>query len=399
MTFNLLIPDLDNDVFNPPRSHQQLATSKLGDSFAEVALGGLRRWDGVYFLHIAEYGYTYENCLAFFPLFPFVVRFLANTLLWPLQLVLSYTYVLQVSAVLVNGYCFILASVMLYRLGRGVLNNDKLAYKSALLFAINPASIFMTAPYSEAMFAYLSFRGLWHFEESKNLRASVRFATAAAVRSNGLTTFGFIYYKKLKKLILQLCEIKRTEYLDWSSVRMIVLGVLSIELTLVIIYSVIMFLPFIAWQYFAFSLFCSKHASSKAAIPEHLATYGKSRNYVLQGSEPSDWCKSSLPFSYSYVQRTHWGVGLFQYYEFKQVPNFLLALPVVLLSLSVAWCYIRKNAAYCVTLGLTEMMSQSKKSDKPAQTYGLFGTNMFVYVAHLIFLVTFGIFIMHVQVH
>jgi phosphatidylinositol glycan class V len=35
---------------------------------------------------------------------------------------------------------------------------------------------------------------------------------------------------------------------------------------------------------------------------------------------------------YAYVQQKHWSVGLFRYYEIKQIPNFILALPVLVLS-------------------------------------------------------------------
>ena len=43
---------------------------------------------------------------------------------------------------------------------------------------------------------------------------------------------------------------------------------------------------------------------------------------------------SSPSFSlYRWTQQQHWNVGLFHYYEFKQIPNFLLAAPILVLSI------------------------------------------------------------------
>lgn len=58
-------------MFNPP----SLSNIGYGDKIVEALLGGFRRWDGIYMLHVAEYGYTYENSMAMFPLFPLLVRF------------------------------------------------------------------------------------------------------------------------------------------------------------------------------------------------------------------------------------------------------------------------------------------------------------------------------------
>jgi len=40
-----------------------------------------------------------------------------------------------------------------------------------------------------------------------------------------------------------------------------------------------------------------------------------------------------VPDVYTFVQREYWGVGFLHYYQRKQLPNFVLAAPAVLLSL------------------------------------------------------------------
>ncbi len=55
------------------------------------------------------------------------------------------------------------------------------------------------------------------------------------------------------------------------------------------------------------------------------------------------WCQQEVESStfslYGYTQRQHWNVGFFRYYELKQIPNFLLAAPILGLSIAgvVQW--------------------------------------------------------------
>lgn len=49
------------------------------DTPAKHLLNVFLRWDALYFLHIAEEGYVYEQETAFFPVMPLLAKLLANT--------------------------------------------------------------------------------------------------------------------------------------------------------------------------------------------------------------------------------------------------------------------------------------------------------------------------------
>ena len=123
--FNFLIPDHDAGAFSPPISDRQ---GRM-DDLVEVLLGGFRRWDALYFMHVAEHGYTYENTLAFFPLLPMAIRILANSAFLPLQYCMSYDNVLLISATVFNIVCFVQAAKYLCDLTVEVIGNRRVALK------------------------------------------------------------------------------------------------------------------------------------------------------------------------------------------------------------------------------------------------------------------------------
>ena len=56
------------------------------------------------------------------------------------------------------------------------------------------------------------------------------------------------------------------------------------------------------------------------------------------------WCHSPLPLAYPFVQQHYWNVGLFRYFTLQQVPNFLLAAPVLVLVALAVRAYWPRNS-------------------------------------------------------
>lgn len=142
-------------------------------------------------------------------------------------------------------------------------------------------------------------------------------------------------------------------------------------------------LPFVFYQYMTFFLYCKKRT---LPLPTLLHSYGREKGYHMPKDEPNEWCYYTLPLSYGYIQANHWGVGLFKYYEWKQLPNFLLALPVVILSFYTISHYISK----CKD-SLVELRSVRPWIDSHAMRF-------FPYTIHLLFLLIWGICTIHIQV-
>ena len=92
--------------------------STIGDRIIAWITDGLTTWDGQYFIHIANHGYTYENTLAFFPGYPFLVKIMGEVLHW-LQVdygLIQFHTALKLAGVTVNLGLFVIATLALYEL-------------------------------------------------------------------------------------------------------------------------------------------------------------------------------------------------------------------------------------------------------------------------------------------
>nr|XP_055066516.1 palmitoyltransferase ZDHHC18-A isoform X1 [Misgurnus anguillicaudatus] len=383
---NVAVPDHVADAFSPPRTETPL----LLDPVIETLLGGLSHWDAEHFLFIAERGYLYEHNFAFFPLFPLFLRLLANIVLWPLCGLLTMHGRLLVAVAIGNSILFVLSAVALYKLTRLVLQDRKYALITALMYCLTPANVFMVAGYSETFFAGLTFAGLWFLEKGFTPGACLLLGFATGVRANGLVNAGFLLYLILQRGFAHIRTISKgttgsSRYCQyaWALIQFLLTGS---------VYVALVALPFCLFQFYGYQTFCHPTVTHKQ-VPPVLLNLAQDKGYrVPDASSPTpSWCQWRIPLLYSYIQDVYWDVGFLRYFQLKQIPNFILALPVATLGFAASYTYIMANLAFCMHLGLGD-----KRKGKKTQVF--YNPRVFVYVVHSSVLLLFGVFCMHVQV-
>jgi hypothetical protein len=144
-------------------------------SFGDVLLAPAARWDTVWYVTIADHGYSDTTHAAFFPLYPFASRALGVVFGSAL-----------VGGLVVSFAASIVALALLHRLVLVELRDERAATWCVWLLACFPAAFFLSAVYSEGLFLALSVgcvlaarRGRWWLAGGLGL-------LAAATRSAGV---------------------------------------------------------------------------------------------------------------------------------------------------------------------------------------------------------------------
>ncbi|KAG0311957.1 hypothetical protein BGZ97_011526 [Linnemannia gamsii] len=275
--------------------------------------GVFLRWDAFYFVHIAEKGYVFEQAHAFFPLVPALSRLVANTLLAPLSFMLDYKQQLVLAGVIVANVSFTVAAVQLYRLTKELFGREQFAYLTAMLYVLTPSGIFMSAIYTESTFSALSFTGMLFAARKQYLLAAIAWSISCTARSNGILYAGFIIYD----LVVCMDLSKSFSHKLFVFVKA---GLLCL----------VTWIGFFAVQLYGYSLYCTDTTSNIDARP---------------------WCNGNIPLIYTFVQDFYWNVGFLRYYEVKQIPNFLMAAPMIILSTSGIIYYVLFDTHRALTLG------------------------------------------------
>ena len=289
-------------------------SSKPHPWIVENLFGGFDNWDSQYYITIADKGYTQEQFLAFFPFYPLLIRFIASTILHPLSLFLPFRSLLLISGYFITNTSFLLATFLLYKLTNRLTSNPLLSLYSCFFFCLNPASVFMCSLYTESVFSCFCFAGMLAIVNTKLYTASLLFGISTAIRSNGVLNIGFILYFHFQDyLSFFITSHRQFKQITYRSLRQLLQLVIQVSLVLS---------PFFCFQVYSYRQICAVNYTN-----------------TLQPTV----CNKRFPLVYSYIQNKYWNLGFMSYYEIKQIPNFLLAIPMALLILKCIKMYFDKN--------------------------------------------------------
>ncbi|KAJ2848556.1 ER membrane glycoprotein subunit of the GPI transamidase complex-like protein, partial [Coemansia erecta] len=254
---------------------------RLAQGLAKIIV----RWDAFYFVHIADAGYVYEQEHAFFPLLPLLMRVLVATVLSPVASAIGRKLALVVAGVLISNTAFVLAAATLYKLGCRSLGSNRLAYVSALMFVIAPSNMFMSAVYTESLFALLVFTAMLLITYERYLLAALFLGASGLCRSNGPIYAGFFLWNLLVRTEAWV-PLTTGQSVSWWRKAGTLLSRGLYSLILVSVSSA----GFVAFEIFGRRELC-RHLTGVSATEQRL------------------YCTDKLSTVYGFVQNKYWDVG------------------------------------------------------------------------------------------
>jgi len=153
---------------------------------------GFGNFDGVHYLKIAQNGYSSNLSQAFFPLYPYLVKFFnifSKDKYLDLQLFVDPSYFY--TAMVLSAVFFIFALYFLVKLWRENYNS-KTAFLSILLLCSFPTAFYFGVVYSESLLLLLIVLTFWFAKKGKFFWAGIMAALASITKIQGALLFVFL---------------------------------------------------------------------------------------------------------------------------------------------------------------------------------------------------------------
>ena len=238
------------------------------------------KWDAVYFIEIVESGYHFDMMTVFQKGFPQLVRIVSNTTRLPTEVV----------AVVGSNISFLAAVFVFKLLSESLIPDSKITKYSVVALCLSPAGVFLSVPYSESLSVLLSFLTMLFWVREQYWGSVVTAVIASLVRLNSILLLGFPLWSALAKRNVSLLVVTAA-------------GVL----------------PAFGNQFLLWREFCPSWGGLSEEFVEN--------NKIICNQDVTSFFEF-----YGRLQSEYWNIGLFRYYQVKQIPNFLLASPFLFVS-------------------------------------------------------------------
>ncbi|GAA5860133.1 hypothetical protein JCM8547_009195 [Rhodosporidiobolus lusitaniae] len=307
------------------------------------------RWDAVHFAHVALRGYgVEERTAAFMPGLPLgVMRGGGKVLAWMGGREKVGVNEVVLAGLLGSAAATAGAAVVLHRLTLRLFPHAPPAFAllNSLLFLLAPSRpTIHAAPYTEPFSAFFTFLGMYLFSSpirglATEAAAAVAWGVGGLFRAQGAVLGpGFFGWRYMLQPLRDHTRLSISKILSFIALFAILTSI-SIS-------------PFLAFERYIYRLYCS---SSSVAILE-------------QGMGRRPWCDSALGLSYGWIQREYWDIGLFKYWRPLQLPNFLLAAPVLALAFSASHTFYSSNHS-AVLSSTFPFLFPSPSSQSPSASF------------------------------
>jgi hypothetical protein len=315
------------------------------------------------------------------PLYPRLIQIVAGFLLDHLPSAFAPStceQVLALSGLVVSNLAFIASLMVLHQFTFLQLQNRTLANRVGLLYAINPASVFFSTAYSESTFAVLIFSGCYLFagadkDDDGGGDGGVRPRTTTTTTPDDQQPATGdektaeeegpappspmrmpVFASLLSQILLRTLALVCWWLASWTRSN----GLLY-TVGFVLLWGLARSIRRKSPTFLLQSLLVSGLLYSTSFRLHNKIGYDRhcrwDRGEPVSSSRTRwklrpGWCHhgSNDPTSsqfnlYSHVQNLHWNVGFLRYYRVKQIPNFVLAAPVLIVGLTGTICWIRRS--------------------------------------------------------
>jgi hypothetical protein len=159
-------------------------------------------WDGGWYRNIIKNGYTFRSnmpsTVAFYPLFPYLSRWLGRVVGSPLVAGLVITH----AGTLAGVY-------FLYRLGDHLWNRQ-ISERAVVLLLVFPTSFFFSAFYTEGLFLGLAAASMYFFYRERYVECGMLGGLAMLSRSSGVVLFAALAAELIWRLVRKQTPFKWT---------------------------------------------------------------------------------------------------------------------------------------------------------------------------------------------